>query len=145
MLLRSFFYAFIVLLNFLNHGSSMEADDIGDRFFKCNLSTHEQENLNPQQLLNYILKYSYLDDYQCINAGLEGFFDTLAGRGWLIITKGTPPGKHDAHFDVITGYTITNEAEVKKYLQEHYTSMQEYQKYAHLEGRSGPEGEDDGS
>jgi hypothetical protein len=145
---RKFLCTLTILLNFLNHGYSMETDEIGERFFKCTLSKHDQVNLNARQLLDYILKYSYLGDYQCINAGMEGFFYTLAARGWLTVTRGTPPEKPDIHFDVITNYAITNEAEVKKYLQEHYTSMKEYQKheqsYPSEGGLSGAVSEDDG-
>lgn len=146
---KKFFYAFTFLLSFLNHGYSMEADDIGERFFKCRLSKHEQVNLNYQQVLDQILKQSYLGDYQVINAGMEGFFDTLATRGWLTVTRSAPPGKPDACFDVIINYEITNEAEIKKYLQEHYTSMKEYQRYEQSHssegGLSGPASEDDRS
>lgn len=33
------------------------------------------------------------------------------------------------YFDSITNYAITNEAKVKKYLQEDYTGIKRYQKY----------------
>lgn len=147
---KKFLCALTILLNSLDYGFSMEADDIGGKFFKGTLSKHEQANLNSHQILDCVLKDSYLGDYQVINAGMEGFFYALAGRGWLTITMGTPPGKSPAtSCEVIIKYEITNELEVKKYLQEHYKSIKDYQKfglpsYQGEEGLSGVESENDG-
>jgi hypothetical protein len=147
MSLIKFLCTLTILLNSLDYGFSMEADDIGERFFKGTLSKHEQVNLNSHQILDCVLKECYLGDYKVINAGMEDFFYSLAARGWLTLTKGTPPGKTRAtSFEIVTKYEITNEPEVKKYLQEHYKGIKYYLKFglAGEEGLSGVESENDG-
>jgi hypothetical protein len=147
MSLRKFLCTLTILLNSLYYGFSMEADDIGGKFFKGTLSKHEQANLNSHQILDCVLRQIYLDDYQAINEGMKYCFDVLAARGWLTLTKGTPPGKtRFTSFEIITNYEITNEPEVKKYLQEHYKSIKYYLKFGlpGEEGLSSVESENDG-